>query len=746
MRPRPAPSSGAGTGRHRTKSSSLCRLRAFTSPQTRLNLLANSGRKDSGLPYLLHTPPPLLAHGKDTLRDPSTLLARHLASKRRAAVYQVLTTMLQLILTLQPSAPAIAYGRAGAAAGGLGSVYGGRGGGGDGGEMRHLTRAALGGPGLGPNGRPRYAPPEGGDALLANLLAQRGLAPPLAGGGPPPVPAGARRRATLSVVINVDAILSLFVPLFLLSLKLAFLLWIFGRNASPSKRIALGCVAALWVVYEGWAIQRRRAQATRERERAERDRRRAARAAAAAEGGGGGGGNFTLAPGRVRLPGAGPMREANRPLPPGGAGAGPEGAAPRRRTGAGATTRPHHHHHRTPASRLSPKYWLNLIAAVGLVAEARELGLSPRYIAGRPVAPAPAPPAPGGGPSRRTETLRRAGRNVLVAVVLFFGTLSPEVERKRKKAIEKRERLLQERRAAHARAIAVAAVQGADTGGAQQEVRTATDAGGARPRPVSLTGSDGADNDNEDEVVVMAAAPSAAPTTMSGAAPSITPPAGASAATPMSSSEAGPQGRARVSDRELFRDGGSEAYLATTSTAAATAPVSGSDASEADAAAAPSVLDDAAPPLASTSSSSPTTTAAPLTARLGENELHYPENDDDEDTVTERRLEFGVRSSPAAPPPGAAVEEGAPPSEDEDFASLTSTSTSTSASASSSSSAPDDDDDDNDGAGIARRVRARRARLLARQQQRAEAVGEGGRGRGEGGREGDQIDQVVALF
>ena len=130
-------------------------------------------------------------------------------------------------------------------------------------------------------GRPREGDPRGADAaVLANLRAQQRFAPP-----PPAAdaPLLARRRATLSVIINVDAILSLLIPLFLLSLKLAFLLFIFGRHASPSKRIALACIAVLWIFYEGWSIHRRRVQAMRERERAERERRRANRAQAAVQ-------------------------------------------------------------------------------------------------------------------------------------------------------------------------------------------------------------------------------------------------------------------------------------------------------------------------------------------------------------------------------------------------------------------------------------------------------------------------------
>lgn len=449
----------------------------------------------SGLPYLLHTPPALLARQADGEPDQELAFEAHVALHRNRAIYRVLTTMLQLVLTLQPTAPAIAYGR------GPGSI--GRTGGGGGG-LTGMRAAAL-------------------DDRRGGALGLAAAAPI------PAVPA--RRRATLSVIINLDAVLSLFVPLFLLSLKLAFLLWIFGRRASSSKRIALAIVAAIWVAYEGWAIQRRRAQATRERERAERERRRAARAATQAQrndpvrriGGDGGGGGDAAGGAAAPLPDR--AQPAQQQPPPAQAQQGPGQAAPptpgRRRT-------PRNHQHRVPASRLSPKYWLNLIAAVGLVSEARELGLSPRYIAGRPISPAPPPPRTAA--ERRREAIKRGLRNVAVAVVLFVGTLSPEVERKRKKAIEKRERLLAEKRVAAAR---------------QEALRIAA------PRAVA-------------PALPATASPTEAPVASTSALDDAPPPRGGelrqrrTTITPSDSPFLSSHGR--ISDAELFRDGPSEAY------------------------------------------------------------------------------------------------------------------------------------------------------------------------------------------
>ncbi|GAA5945266.1 hypothetical protein JCM3775_007414, partial [Rhodotorula graminis] len=188
-----------------------------------------------GLPYLLHTPPALLARAPSP-PSPSLVRAR--------AIHAHLTTMLQLLVTLAPAAPSIAHGR---------TVTG------------RPTQAAV--------------------AAAQQVLARAGAAPAAFGHGPQGDLVGAlqqgqqqRRRATLSVIINLEAVFSLLVPLVLLSAKLGFFLWLFGRNASPGKRLALAVMAALWVAFEGWGVLRRRRAQGRDRDRAERERRRAARA------------------------------------------------------------------------------------------------------------------------------------------------------------------------------------------------------------------------------------------------------------------------------------------------------------------------------------------------------------------------------------------------------------------------------------------------------------------------------------
>ena len=379
----------------------------------------------SGLPYLLHTPPALLTSPS----RPSLPKVKSLA--RANSILKILTTMLQLLITFQPSSPAIAHGRA---------------------LLRPSSSNPLGG-GISPE-------------LALNAGGRPGhfhAAGPGAGGGP------VRRRATISITLHLDSLLQLMLPLFFLSLKLAFLLFIFARHASPTKRTALIVMAVGWVLWEGVAINRRRRIAAanaggggggaaagvangaggnrdrdRERDRdRDRERRRMARYLADQERANQQAVDQAANP--VRQAGA-PQDQAAVPAPP-AAGAQPprlRRATPRPPSagnrGANTPTR------REPHSVLSPKYWINSLAAVGLVAEARELGLSPRYIAGRPIAPV--------GPQRTNLTrwerkqveLRKLARMVGTGFVLFFATLVPEIERKRKKALEKRERLLAEKK------------------------------------------------------------------------------------------------------------------------------------------------------------------------------------------------------------------------------------------------------------------------------------------------------------
>ncbi|SCV70195.1 BQ2448_1589 [Microbotryum intermedium] len=322
-----------------------------------------------------------------------------------------------------------------------------------------------------------------------------------------------RRGLTISIVLNLEVLVSLFLPLLILSTKLAFLLWIFARRASATKRWVLVGLAGGWVLWEGWSMYKRRVAVVRariaasnngvagdagfgvggvagefggdrERERdRERRRRRAAAAAAALLADGAAAG---AAGGPVGIPlddqQQDQIRRRAAHQQPAQAQAGQPHLEPGR-----LQARAHRHGHgggrrpsssTTSTSRLSPKYWITRIALIGLVDEALELGLAPRSIAGRPVQYAGTlTPIPGGIPGQQQpqfviptpqqqqaqqhrSTLRsKTLRMFLICVVLFFGTLIPEVERKRRKALEKRTRLLKEREEWIARMRAVEAVR-----------------------------------------------------------------------------------------------------------------------------------------------------------------------------------------------------------------------------------------------------------------------------------------------
>lgn len=464
--------------------------------------------------------------------------------------------MLQLLITYQPTAPAIAYGRA------------------------VLT------PSNGPGGA-IVAAHQGLGARVGGLP-QPGVINPAA---IPP-----RRRATISIVINLEAIFSIIVPLLFLSLKLAFLLWIFGRHASHKKRMILAGMAAVWVLWEGYGMYRRRTALGQARERLERAQRRAREAALAQH----------LPQGhrqQIPLPGlqageAGLRQRnvgANQPANPPGLVA---GAPPARAHGAPAAgvrppRAPGTRARRAPPSALSPRYWIARIATIGLVEEAHELGLAPRTVAGRHV-PFPTHPIPPVGRrdriGRAAQVRRRAIRTAFVAFVLFFGTLIPEVERKRKRALEKRDRLLAEKRVQRERALErqAAAASATTTTSAADREADAIHGGltnervpeqererAAQPPELERQSSEPPTSGASTPAMTFDPAPTqdevlrgtSAAADQSGSASTLAPPASAAVdggevetstpvpATPVMPNAAPPAGRAVVPDDELFADG-----------------------------------------------------------------------------------------------------------------------------------------------------------------------------------------------
>ena len=286
--------------------------------------------------------------------------------------------------------------------------------------------------------------------------------------------------------INLDAIRRYMAPLLWLSLKLSVLLYIFGRHASYGKLVILVMIALGWVIWEAYTIhQRHEAQARRQNRLQRGQQAPGAPAGAAApaadpvqavldrgrrraqqrerlqqvlrdqrqrvdgilgienpEGGAAAPNNPQPAP--VAAPGqpaqpAGPPPAAEAP-----AANPPPAPAPRRNAGRGGLraaaadirarggafppgteVRPFR-----STSALSPKYWFNSIAVVGLASEYRELGL--HSIGERAM----------GASNLEYPRWYRYLRNLKTGLVLFVGTLLPEIEKKRRKALEKRARIL----------------------------------------------------------------------------------------------------------------------------------------------------------------------------------------------------------------------------------------------------------------------------------------------------------------
>ena len=307
------------------------------------------------------------------------------------------------------------------------------------------------------------------------------------GGGQPPAGLGAlaigaqqaarlagpgHPTARLAIVINIDEILALVFPLLFLSAKLGFLIYIFGRHASNAKRAVMVSMAVLWIVWEGIAIRRRRRALEARRlglARQGQNVQAAMNARRPLQGGAENGparqgGQQQQQPGHEQAQAADPAAmdgqgegQADPLLPPamqqlrerqeqrivrrGHRQAGPGGPA---------STSTRISSHRPPPNRLSPKYWMQCVARVGLSAEARELGISRSASSSSAAASSSSsqaiisPPATDAVVAHQQMTWERALRNVWICFVLFFGTLVPEIERMRRKSLEKRNRKLAE--------------------------------------------------------------------------------------------------------------------------------------------------------------------------------------------------------------------------------------------------------------------------------------------------------------
>lgn len=424
----------------------------------------------SGYPFLLQIPPQFVVSAKE--RKEAFVQAR-----KYQTIHTLLSTMLSIARSLQ-SSQSTSYA-------GMANPY----------QLPHIGRTRDAQQQFGP------IPPVAGLAMQQGINRPNGLgavgigaqaAARLAGPGMP--------TARLAVVINLDEIMALAMPLLFLSVKLAFLIYVFGKHATARKRIVMCIMALAWVIWEGTSIHRRRraTEARRQQQQRAAEQRPqilpneriqirnfdqqdlppngpvalqppldlnglpAGQAQPNGPGQGAQAGNDQFMPPalaqlRQRLQALGDQQDLRR-RQRNGDGAGDEARRNARAHGSSSRSSSQ----RQPPSRLSPKYWLYLMAKVGLSAEAREMGLSRTVLRqwqaasrqatqnGTPVPPLPSQANQPGTPSAirayqsQPLTLQRALRNLYIGLVLFVGTLIPEVERLRKKALLKREKKLAE--------------------------------------------------------------------------------------------------------------------------------------------------------------------------------------------------------------------------------------------------------------------------------------------------------------
>lgn len=312
-------------------------------------------------------------------------------------------------------------------------------------DPRNLGRPAVVAPGPAVAGPVAGAPPFDPAALPGN---------PLRGGPHTRLRAGAAVNPDdrmLGLHLNLDELRRALIPFLWLSLKLSFFLWIFGRHAAPEKRIALFFLAGLCVLWETWAFRTRRAAEIRRQVQQAYQRERAAT-------------NQNIdewnqqRPAHLQIPHVGPLQdnaiEAPAVLrmqinPRGGR---QQGRRPPLQMQGGQLLPVGPHHGMLPRpsppprsrrSRWTSSYWISKVAGVGLSAEARETGLRAllhrRDNLGLTEANVERYTTPV-DESRWMQRLR-------TSVVLLFGSLIPEVERKRRRALEKRDRVLRELKA-----------------------------------------------------------------------------------------------------------------------------------------------------------------------------------------------------------------------------------------------------------------------------------------------------------
>lgn len=247
-----------------------------------------------------------------------------------------------------------------------------------------------------------------------------GNVPPNAAPAPAPAPAPASAPAPL----HFTELVSLFLPIFFLAVKLAIGIYILSHNASPTRKHIMYGGSLLYLLFETYRVwARRQRQVQYERRRRERGER-GARAER---------GEQPQRTGR----GATNRRHATPstpswvlPLPPSAAP-----LAPRRFTTTSVT---------------DYRYWMQRIAFAGLEMEDLEMGFRPRPHQGRTwllqltIERIAARRRAAGGVQGRFAALnpRAAAAHVWHGFALYFATLIPELEEMRGEQVRKRDHMI----------------------------------------------------------------------------------------------------------------------------------------------------------------------------------------------------------------------------------------------------------------------------------------------------------------
>lgn len=217
-------------------------------------------------------------------------------------------------------------------------------------------------------------------ALLAAAAAANGAIVPPTG-----APDARPRRYMLEIEFNLNHFLTVAVPSFLLSLKVTFLVYIFTRDASTFKTCMVAGIGAAYVMFSAWkTIQRQ----TNERRGAERPQAQAQRRS----------GTTTPQP---EVASEQNSLESLRPRAP-----------VRQRA----------------TSPFTLDYWIDSLAYIGLASEEREFQWHPMMEQR--------------GDQQQNLYWKAVKNYLLLPLLLMVVTLVPEIEQKRRRAIDERENLI----------------------------------------------------------------------------------------------------------------------------------------------------------------------------------------------------------------------------------------------------------------------------------------------------------------